>query len=79
MELLIAKGANVIAIIETGDLKGKAPLDFAANPDNPTVSPETVDLLRKHGGKTSEELKAEGKMDGNLEIELLSIDPRKTL
>jgi len=23
--------------------------------------PETVDLLRKHGGKTGEELKAEGK------------------
>ena len=78
VELLIAKGANVIAIIETGDFKGKTSLDFATNPDNPTVSPETVGLLRKHGGKTSEELKAEGKMDGNLEIELLSIDSGKT-
>jgi hypothetical protein len=33
------------------------PLD-AANETNHT---ETADLLRKHGGKTGEELKAEGK------------------
>ena len=25
------------------------------------ANPETADLLRKHGGKTGEELKAEGK------------------
>ena len=38
---------------ETGNLL-KTPLDQAEND-------ETVDLLRKHGGKTGEELKAEGK------------------
>jgi hypothetical protein len=34
---------------------GKAPLDNAKH------KPETADLLRKHGGKAAEELKAEGK------------------
>ena len=48
-ELLIAKGADVNAV---GDL-GRTPLDLAYA--------ETADLLRKHGGKTGEELKAEGK------------------
>ena len=48
-ELLIAKGADVNAV---GDL-GRTPLDYADG--------ETADLLRKHGGKTGEELKAEGK------------------
>jgi len=35
------------------DRKGKTPLDVTHN--------LTKDLLRKHGGKTGEELKAEGK------------------
>jgi ankyrin repeat protein len=48
-ELLIAKGADVNA----KDDRGGTPLDYADG--------ETVDLLRKHGGKTGEELKAEGK------------------
>jgi ankyrin repeat protein len=48
-ELLIAKGADVNAV---GDL-GRTPLDYADG--------ETADLLRKHGGKTGAELKAEGK------------------
>ncbi|MDC0307480.1 ankyrin repeat domain-containing protein [bacterium] len=56
-ELLIAKGAYVNAKIEVGKLKGQTPLDLAVKYKHP----ETVDLLRKHGGKTSEELKAEGK------------------
>jgi hypothetical protein len=34
-------------------VNGKTPLDLANN--------EIADLLRKHGGKTGEELKAEGK------------------
>jgi hypothetical protein len=35
---------------------GTTPLDQAINSKNT----ETADLLRKHGGKTGEELKAEG-------------------
>ena len=51
-ELLIANGADVNAKAD-----GETPLDLAIE-DNP---PEIADLLRKHGGKTGEELKAEGK------------------
>ena len=53
VELLIAKGADVNA---KGD-GGTTPLDRAIINDEP----EIADLLRKHGGKTGEELKAEGK------------------
>ena len=53
VELLIAKGADVNA---KGDF-GKTPLDAAIRRNQP----EIADLLRKHGGKTGEELKAEGK------------------
>jgi len=48
-ELLIAKGADVNAKLDNG----RTPLNLAVN--------ETIALLRKHGGKTAEELKAEGK------------------
>ena len=48
-ELLITKGAEVNA----KDTAGTTPLDWASG--------KMADLLRKHGGKTSEELKAEGK------------------
>ena len=48
-QLLIANGADVNA----KDHNGETPLDYADD--------ETADLLRKHGGKTGEELKAEGK------------------
>jgi len=51
-ELLIAKGAGVNAKSDDGDW-AETPLDWADG--------ETADLLRKHGGKTGEELKAEGK------------------
>ena len=63
IELLIAKGANVNAH-RTG---GSTPLDMAEevdeidSPEGKAVIKETADLLRKHGGKTGEELKAEGK------------------
>jgi len=50
-ELLISKGADVNAKND----EGKTALDEAK------YKPETADLLRKHGGKTGEELKAEGK------------------
>jgi len=48
IELLLANGADVNA----RDWSGETPLDWADG--------ETVDLLRKHGGKTKKELKAEG-------------------
>ena len=57
IELLIARGADVNTKIEVGDYKGQTPLDGAIQWNHP----ETADLLRKHGGKTREELKAEGK------------------
>ncbi|MDP6417399.1 MAG: ankyrin repeat domain-containing protein [Gammaproteobacteria bacterium] len=51
VELLIAKGADVNA----KNKLGQTPLDSAK------YHSELADLLRKHGGKTGEELKAEGK------------------
>ena len=49
-KLLIAKGADVNAKYENGE----TPLDYWAEG-------EIADLLRKHGAKTGEELKAEEK------------------
>jgi len=51
VELSINAGADVNA----KDTNGKSALDYAEN------KPEIADLLRKHGGKTGEELKTEGK------------------
>ena len=51
VELLLAKGVDVNA----KDKEGKTPLDWAKR------HPETADILRKHGGKTGEDLKAERK------------------
>jgi len=48
-ELLIAKGADLNA----KDNDGETPVDYAIRKE------ELADLLRKHGGKTAEELKAE--------------------
>jgi ankyrin repeat protein len=56
-KLLIAKGADVNAKMVSGAKKGNTPLDAA----NETENTDIADLLRKHGGKTGEELKAEGK------------------
>jgi ankyrin repeat protein len=52
-ELLITAGCEVNA----KDFKGYTPLDIAIR----RVRKPMADLLRKHGGKTGEELKAEGK------------------
>jgi ankyrin repeat protein len=62
-ELLIAAGADVNAK-EIGD---ETPLDYAEtvyedySSELKAAKKEIADLLRKHGGKTGEELKAEGK------------------
>ena len=53
VELLIANGANVNA--KNGG--GRTPVDWAIKHKHP----ELANLLRKHGGKAGEELKAEGK------------------
>jgi len=52
-ELLIDNGADVNE--KTDD--GRTPLDFTKQ----TKQKAIANLLRKHGGKTAEELKAEGK------------------
>ena len=59
VELLIAAGADVNAK-DMSNWIG-TPLDIATHPENPIDTAEIAELLRKHGGKTSEELKAEGK------------------
>jgi ankyrin repeat protein len=48
VELLIVKGADVNAQLEDGFGRGTTPIEWAAN--------DTIDLLRKHGGKTADEL-----------------------
>ena len=53
VELLIAKGADVNVL----DGGGYTPLDRAIKKNHT----EIADLLRKHGGKTGDELKSEGK------------------
>ena len=53
-ELLIAEGADVNVIIQSGSFQEMTPLDMATDKNRT----ETEDLLRKHGGKTGEELDA---------------------
>ena len=71
VELLITKGVqNVNAKVLSGAKKGYTPLDLTflnlemsklGGESSGRKYKETADLLRKHGGKTGEELKAEGK------------------
>ena len=51
----LAAGVNVDVNVKNDE--GETPIDWAIKWNHP----ETADLLRKHGGKTGEELKAEGK------------------
>ena len=58
VDILIQNGANVNPVIQsTGTFNRMTPLDLALKMNNSKI----VDLLRKHGAKTGEELKAEGK------------------
>jgi len=58
VDLLINKGADVNVKFRDGHPShSTTPLDWAIG----NKQTETADLLRKHGGKTGEELKAEGK------------------
>ena len=59
-ELLIEKGTDVNAQDSDPKRPGNTPLDLITT-KKPKRHPEIADLLRKHGGKTGEELKAEGK------------------
>ena len=62
IELLITNGANVNALANaTYAYKQRTPLDIAQKKVELGLPPVYADLLRKHGGKTAEELKAEGK------------------
>ena len=58
IEMLIESGADVNAIANKGriTISGGTPLDMAIE----SKQVEIADLLRKHGGNTGEELKAEG-------------------
>ena len=57
-KLLIVEGSDVNA---KNDINGGTPLDWATHPDNPNDTAEIAAFLRKHGGKTGAELKAEEK------------------
>ena len=62
VELLIAEGADVNAKVEGGLMEGYTPLGLIkVNAGFHAAFKETIDLLRKHGGKTGAELKAESK------------------
>ena len=57
IKLFLSSGVDVNQKIKDGPLKGATSLDAAIG----TNKKEIADILRKHGGKTSKELRAEGK------------------
>ena len=60
IELLVTNGANVNALANaTYAYKQRTPLDIAQKKVEMGLPPVYVELLRKHGGKTAKELKAE--------------------
>ena len=54
LKILLSKGADLNA--KDGDQNGATPLDFAVQHKRTN----NIDHLRKHGGKTGEELKTHG-------------------
>ncbi|MDB4816692.1 ankyrin repeat domain-containing protein, partial [bacterium] len=62
----LAAGTDVNANDKWGLYKGETSLDWAIQQGKT----ETADLLRKHGGKTGEELKAEGKRNKDKSIQM---------
>ena len=64
VELLLAAGADVNTqiekVLDATDL-GSSEIIIVLTPLDMAEDEKTIDLLRKHGGKTGEELKAEGK------------------
>jgi len=61
--LLFVSSVGLCADVNAKSVVGNTPLDDAIslNPNNRKNKAESADLLRKHGAKTGEELKAEGK------------------
>jgi ankyrin repeat protein len=57
VELLIGEGAEINVIMRDAIDRNLTAVDIAEQKGNK----DTAELLRKHGGKTGEELKAEGK------------------
>jgi|TARA_B100002003_G_scaffold82034_1_gene76522 ankyrin repeat protein len=70
VELLITKGSDVNAKAGFGEYKGQTPLDWAeetyeSDPlETKAAKKNIADLLRKHGGKTGEEMWAEESIFG---------------
>jgi len=61
--LLFVSSVGLCADVNAKSVVGNIPLDDAIslNPNNRKNKAESADLLRKHGGKTAAELKAEVK------------------
>jgi len=61
--LLFVSSVGLCADVNAKSVVGNIPLDDAIslNPNNRKNKAESAELLRKHGGKTGEELKAEEK------------------
>ena len=57
LNILLENGGDVNSFILSGTNRGRTSLDFAIQNNNHSA----IKILRKHGAKTSEELKAEEK------------------
>ena len=63
--ILLQGGANINEVVQSGKYEGKTILDFVEfmylSSSREDFRKSVVSYFRKHGGKTGEELKAEGK------------------